>query len=713
MRDARAAANDKEVESLIESVITTDYLTGNFTQALEQLELAKQACQTQAGCSPKVRARLYIAIGTVLAGGLKKVPEAKEAFSVAVKEDPTTGLLGDDFITPEVQTAFNDARAGNTASGGTVETMDAAGKRKPKKTWSGAGRAPRGWRSPEAYFYYEEARASEGRRDWLDCVDYAQASLAAENRAGTRLLSASCEERAGLWLEAYADYKTVADNGGRGGNAAAKERAQALREKIPKLVIRKPAGADNLIVKMNDVEISPDKLGGEIWVNPGQRTLKATAKVSGTDQEFYQVVDAAEFETATIDIKFQPKGTEANSAIATCLMKALKREDQLQCIGLASNGRALTIRASMEIAGYHDSDHTDVFSPAWSFGVESPTAGWGLGGSFVLDIVTAASTDIVATASPRWREVRYEPALHAHKKFPIGDISIHGSASLSPDDYGEGVGIGYSVDVAGKRLTPSLGYDFGHEDTGRSGTPLSAFNQESFTHGASAGLSIVLDKATVLAFTFNFGVLLGDISKPYRYIPTFASDPYQDPKYNSDPNKPFKGKIDQVQAARLPIRLREQLPTTLQRYALSGLLAHRFGSSTIRLEERLYTDSWGAMASTTSIAYYIDANERIRIWPQARFNIQSGTSFWQRTYLATPSNGGNTITVPSLRTGDRELGPLIGATGGLAARVTLGEERNWSIGIQGIAIYNRFLSTLYIDDRLGLLGVTTLEADFE
>ena len=36
-------------------------------------------------------------------------------------------------------------------------------------------------------------------------------------------------------------------------------------------------------------------------------------------------------------------------------------------------------------------------------------------------------------ASPRWREVRYVPALSAHKKLGDADISVNGSHSREPD----------------------------------------------------------------------------------------------------------------------------------------------------------------------------------------------------------------------------------------------------------------------------------------
>src|SRR5262249_53235032 len=259
-------------------------------------------------------------------------------------------------------------------------------------------------------FYYNEATKSEGNRDWLDCVDYAQASLTAENRATTRFLAASCEEKAGLWIEAYADYQTVGETGGKtgllDGSNQPHQRGQRLKDKVPKIVLRKPATAEKLVVMMNDVEVPADKLNGEIWVNPGQRAVKATGRVQGVDLEFEQNVDATEFETTTVDIKLGPKGTKGDEVMKRCMLGAQTREDFTKCLNRASSsGPSLSIPAGTEVSGYHDTDHVDVISPAWIFGVENPTAGWGVSGSFLVDVVTAASTDIVATASPRWREV--------------------------------------------------------------------------------------------------------------------------------------------------------------------------------------------------------------------------------------------------------------------------------------------------------------------
>jgi len=706
-RDARAAANDKEVEALIESVLQGDYLNANFPQALEQLEFGKQACEGSS-CSPKVRAKLYIAIGTVLSG-MKKLPEAKAAFAAALKEDPTARLMSD-FISPDVEKAFNEARGANTASGGSEETKEKGeAERKPKKVWSGHGRPPRGWKSAEAYFYFKEAKASESSREWLDCVDYTQASLAAENRATTRFLAASCEERASLWVEAIADYQTVAETAGKTGlfdtARSADKHAAELREKIPKVVIRKPAKVEGLSVKMNDAEISPDKIGGEIWVNPGQRTIYARGKVNGVELEFEQTIDAAEFETTTVDIKLGPKGAKGDQAMMRCMLAAETREDFAKCLNAGKKGSSLNFHIMSEMSGYHDTNHVDVISPAFVFSVESPTGGWGVSASFLVDVVTAASADIIATASPRWREMRYVPALSGHKKFGGADVSLKANLSREPDYLATSVGGGVSFDLANKSITPSINYDFSYDINGRSGTPFSVYGKKITRHGLALSSSFVINKSTVFATSFTAVFENGDTSKPYRYIPMFAPSVVG--------RVPNGLSIEGVHKYRLPVEPLEQLPTDRQRWALAGLIAHRFSSSTFRAEERLYIDNWGLKASTTEGQFLVDVSERLRVWPQARFHAQTAASFWQLAYAAVPKKDEPGFVLPALRTGDRELGPLVGVTLGGGVRYVLGEKKNWALSFTGDVVYTRFLQHLYLLDRLGFFGATTLEVDFE
>lgn len=708
---ARAASNDEEVEILVQSVLEAEYVEGKHKEALEKLNLAKQACATKSACSPKVRAKLYVALGTVLAGGLKKTKEAKDAFVTALKEDPTITLFPD-YISPEVEKTFNEARGNASPSGGNKETKQKEQETETgelKKTYKG-GRAPRGWRSGEAFFYYNEAASSEKAQDWLDCISYGQASLAAENRASTRFLVGSCEERAGLWIEALADYQIVTDSapklGMRGLGVQASRRADELRKKIPKLVIRKSGKVEDLKVRLNGVEIDNDKLGGEIWVNPGERQVIATGKVNGVESEFEQTVNVGEFESVTVALEMQPKGKggkNVDRAVFKCMVEAKTQADFDKCVSKGKGGLPLNMHFGSEVSGYHDSDHVDVVTPAFFASVENPTGGWGFGGSFLVDVVTAASSDIVSTASPRWTEVRYVPALGGHKKFGDVDVNLHGGLSIEPDYFASSVGTTVALDLKQKTITPSLTYDFGYDIQGRAGTSYDVFSRKVMRHGIDLGSTFVLDKSSILATSMSTIIESGDSSKPYRFIPMFSKD--------IAPRVRPGQSIPSVNFYRNSERVLEQLPTSRFRFAIAGRYAHRFTSSTLRLEERLYADNWGLKASTTDMRFLFDATKSLRIWPHLRFHGQTGASFWKLAYVAEPTPTG--LQVPALRSGDRELGPLLGLTGGAGARLAFGENKNWGLMFTGDVVYTRFLNTLFILQRFGYFGALTLEVDIE
>src|SRR5262249_21480816 len=148
-----------------------------------------------------------------------------------------------------------------------------------------------------------------------------------------------------------------------------------------------------------------------IWINPGPHAVHATGMINGVTLEFDDSVELAEFETTTVDIQLGPKGAKADTALMKCMLAAKTREDFQKCIKSGGAESALSVRIGTELSGYHDSDHVDVVTPALSANIESPTGGWGVGATFLVDVVTAASVDIVATASPRWSEVRYAPGI--------------------------------------------------------------------------------------------------------------------------------------------------------------------------------------------------------------------------------------------------------------------------------------------------------------
>lgn len=687
-------ANDGEVEVLIQSVFESEYPQKQFVEALEKLQLASEVCQ-QGSCSAKVRAKVLVAVATVLAGGLDQQKDAVEVFRIAIKEDAKVTLLKGLDKGPILE-AWSSARGDKPVSS----------DEEPRKKYPGGMRTPRGWRSAEAHFYHQQALEAQDDKKWSLCAGYAGDSLAVEDRVSTKFLRAQCLDKGNQWLEAKADYDVVAkeapDLGMKDVGKRAQERLDYITDKAPKITFKKPSNAEELVVSIDDVQVPEDKLVGEMIVNPGMLRIRASGKVSGQKLVFDREISLAEGVSREIDIQLVPQTSVAkDNRVLKCLEESKSREELAACIG-EGTGRAVNVKLGVELSGYHDDDNTDVISPAISISVDSPTDGWTVGGSYLLDVVTTASTDIVATASPRWSEFRHVPGLYGSKKFGDVRVGLSTGASIEPDYVSVAGGINASMDLLDKRVTPSLAYGFGYDIQGRSGTSFDAFSTVIIQNSVDASVSIVADKSTVVTASVTTIFQSGDTSKPYRFVPLFSEDVI--------PQVPAGLVREEVDRVRSQVRALEQLPTERYRFAVAGRVAHRLESSTLRLDERFYVDTWGVKASTTDAMFLFDI-DRIRVWPHLRLHAQTGADFWQLAYPVRQEAG--EIILPNFRTGDRELGPMIAAYGGGGVKVHLGENKNWGLGFAGDVIYTRYLDHLYILERFGFYGALGAEVEIE
>jgi hypothetical protein len=448
--------------------------------------------------------------------------------------------------------------------------------------------------------------------------------------------------------------------------------------------------------------VAAEKLGGEIWVNPGQRVIKATGKISGASLRYEQTITIRESEKKEVEITAGsgPGAPLQDAETAKCVAEAKTREQAQACFEAKNKVSGPGIKLGAEVSGYHDSDAVDVLSPAVAVTIEDKTVGWGLNGSFLVDIVTAASADIVSTASPRWTEVRYVPALGGHKKFGDTDLRLGLGLSVEPDYLATSVSGGVSTELAQKTITPSLSYQFAYDISGRAGTPFDAYSRKITRHSVDLATTFVVDKSTIFSTTFTGVLEIGDTSKPYRYLPVFAPDVVVLPGET----------VDSVNKLRLPERIAEQLPTNRKRLGGAALIAHRFEESTLRVEERAYIDSWGLKATTTDMKFLFDVTRSLRLWPHLRFHAQTAVDFWETAYVARRTSAG--LEIPLLRVGDRELGPLITGTAGAGTRIDLGE-KGWGLIVNADAIYTRFLDHLFIRGRFGVFGAAALEVEIE
>ncbi len=365
-----------------------------------------------------------------------------------------------------------------------------------------------------------------------------------------------------------------------------------------------------------------------------------------------------------------------------------------------------------EIAGYQDSDHVSVLTPSINASIDN-VSGASLNASYLVDVVSAASADIVSTASNRWQEVRQAGGLGAQYKPHDLGFGAGGSVSSEDDYLSYGFFLTAIKDFDEKNWTLNLGYGCSHDTAGRCGdngqcTPFSVYSRVLDRSSLNGGISWVVDRASLASVTADLILENGDQSKVYRYVPMFAPG-----VAGNVPNGASAAYVNQV---RLPERPLEQLPLERHRFALTGRYAHRFDGSTVRLEERFYDDDWGLIASTTDGRWIFDLGKRFAVWPHVRLHVQKSVGFWERAYISGPGGAnGDGFNLPLYRTGDRELGPLWTTEGGGGIRWYLGADadpRSWTLGLSVDAMYSAYTDDLYITSRTGYLGALTLGVDW-
>ena len=328
-----------------------------------------------------------------------------------------------------------------------------------------------------------------------------------------------------------------------------------------------------------------------------------------------------------------------------------------------------TKRASMEFASYNDSDHITVVTPSIALGIEN-TSGASLHATYLVDVVSAASVDIVSTASSRWKEVRHAGTIEAeYKPHDFGGQRGHVGVERAglpvvrrSRERHQGLRREELDALLRLRLRPRH-----HRSVRRlrDAARRSASSREpSSAARSTAGSTSSSTASRSLSITGDVIIENGDQSKPYRYVPMFAPD--------VAPLVPKGASIDQVNQA-APPREAAGAAAALAAPARGDRRATRAGSTARRSGSKsACTTTRGASSPRPRTSRWIfDLGRRFAIWPHARFHVQNSVSFWQRAYVSGPAPGWN---LPEYRTGDRELGPLWTIEGGFGLKWYLGSD---------------------------------------
>ncbi len=694
--------NDEAVRQLIGGIMDAEYKQKKYTTALQNLEVADVVCEGDA-CSKRVRADLQIAIGTVQAA-MGNDGDARKAFAAALKDNPKA-KLDPKYQTDAAKTAFAAAK----------KSFDAQASKSCRSSYrEGDTKLPRGWKNAEAYYCIKQAKQAEKRKDYASCHQDARSSIELEPRIKSRVQLARCLELDNRWGDAIAEYQALKKTAPKVGQfrvaTLAAGRARRLERRMPVLILNGPEDTSDLLVKLDGTVVPNEVLNIEMPVDPGEHLVEAESVSQGAALSFEEDVEAKPDNTLTVSIRLAQRGPKwATGAEMECLRNAKTPDDFRECVASRDSGAGdLNTRLASEFSGYADTMAVEVLSPSVSLGVEHVTEGWGVGASFLVDVVSAASVDILANASPRWQEVRYAPALNGHKRFDDVDIALAGSLSVEPDYLATSIGATVAVDLADKTITPSVGYQYSHDVSARADTDWDIFSNHINRHAVVLALGAVLTKATFGSVSLTTVIENGDSSKPYRHIPMFSP--------SIAPNVPKGLTIEGVHQNRLNMEPLEQLPKNRQRYGLAFSIAHRFANSTLRVSERGYIDSWGLLATTTDARFMYDFTKTLRMWPHLRVHYQTNASFYRLAYQAQridPADDNSPYALPAYRSGDRELGQLLGVTAGLGARYDFGENNAYGLVASGDFIPTFFLNHLYTLRRFGLFGALTFEAEFK
>ena len=565
----------------------------------------------------------------------------------------------------------------------------------------------RGWENEDALNLAKEGIAAKKSGDLQGCIAKDLASLALEDHPYVRLHIASCYAAQTKYKDALVNARVALAAGIKNEDEdlkkAALAKVQDLMPRLGRLKIEIPEKNENLKITMNGQPLRPNQVKDKIVLDPGDYTVEAIREEKGEKYTFKGTVTIAEGDDKTIEVL--PKQDHLSADIETCLRNAKNYKERLKCI--EETQTRPNVHVGIEFSGYTDSTNVHVVSPAINFAVDSPTGGWNVGGSYLLDLVTAASPDLVSTASRHFREQRHAVAGGGGYKFKFGTVGLSTNVSSEPDYLSRTLGGNFSTELNEKSITPQFAYHYSWDTIGYRNSPFDDFSKSLKTHAIEAGVTFVISPSTLLVTGIAMSFESGENAKLYRFIPMFDEDTAKNVKPGQD--------AASVNDARLNIRPRENVPQKRDRFALAARINHRFTNATIRAEERIYTDDWGIKASTTDAKYLYDLSERLRVWPHLRLHAQSGASFYQLAYVASVTEKDTPIAIPNYRTSDRESSPMMAVTVGGGSRIVLTGEKTkpeLAVVVSGDVMYNKYFQSLFILSRTAVWGTVGLDAEF-
>jgi hypothetical protein len=159
---------------------------------------------------------------------------------------------------------------------------------------------------------FGQALALQTAGDWAGALALLKEVAAVKSTPQVRFNMALCEEKLGKLVAALGDYElAAADARAEKADQVAEEvegRLESLRQRIPKITVKRGAGAEAALVVVDGVSLGDQVIGTPMPTDPGPHTVEATAPGF---KPFRKSVRVAEQQSETVEIVLEAEPAPA------------------------------------------------------------------------------------------------------------------------------------------------------------------------------------------------------------------------------------------------------------------------------------------------------------------------------------------------------------------------------------------------------------------
>jgi len=155
---------------------------------------------------------------------------------------------------------------------------------------------------------FGQALALQTAGDWAGALALLKDVAAVKSTPQVRFNMALCEEKLGKLVAALGDYELAAsDARAEKADQVAEEvegRLESLRQRIPKLTVKRGSGAEAAIVAVDGVSVGDQVIGTPMPTDPGPHTVEG--KAPGF-KPFRKSIRLAEQQSESVEIELEPE----------------------------------------------------------------------------------------------------------------------------------------------------------------------------------------------------------------------------------------------------------------------------------------------------------------------------------------------------------------------------------------------------------------------